>query len=64
MKNWSNKMELEEDAEFKITKNSNDWKFEFSLKHRGFQFIRGKVYDKSAEKWTSCGVSNTKIQDP
>ena len=57
-------MELEEDVEFEITKNDNDWKFEFSLKYRGFQFIRGKVYDKSAEKLTSCGVSNTKIQDP
>ena len=57
-------MDIEEDAEFKITKNDNDWKFEFSLKYRGFQFIRGKVYDKSADKLTSCGVSNTKIQDP
>ena len=43
-------MDIEEDAELEITKNSNDWKFEFSLKHKGFQFIRGKVYDKSAEK--------------
>ena len=29
-------MELEEDAEFEITKNDNDWKFEFSLKYKGF----------------------------
>jgi len=57
-------MDIEEDAEFNITKNDNDWKFEFSLKYKGFQFIRGKVYDKSADKLTSCGVSNTEIQDP
>ena len=64
MKNSSEKMELEEDAEFKITKNDNDWKFEFKLFYKGFKFIRGKVYDKSAEKLTSCGVSNNEIQDP
>ena len=29
-------MELEEDAEFEITQNDNDWKFEFSLKYKGF----------------------------
>ena len=29
-------MDVEEDAEFEITKNNNDWKFEFSLKYRGF----------------------------
>ena len=29
-------MDVEEDAEFKITKNDNDWKFEFSLKYKGF----------------------------
>ena len=29
-------MELEEDAEFEITKNDNDWKFEFSVKYKGF----------------------------
>ena len=57
-------MDVEKNTKFEITKNDNDWKFDFSLKHRGFQFIRGKVYDKSADKLTSCGVSNTKIQDP
>ena len=29
-------MDIEEDAEFNITKNKNDWKFEFSLKYKGF----------------------------
>ena len=43
-------MDVEEDAKFKITKNNNDWKFEFKMYYKGFNFIRGKVYDKSAEK--------------
>ena len=57
MRKYERKKGYVEEPEFKITKNENDWKFEFSLKYKGFKFIRGKVYDKTAEKDSSCGVS-------
>ena len=45
-------------SKFKITRNKNDWKFEFNLIIDGFKFVRAKVpYSKTADKLTSCGVS-------
>ena len=36
--------------------DKNDWKFEFSLFKEGMKFLRGKIYNKTAEKLTSLGV--------
>ena len=49
--------------EFKIT-NENDWKFEFVISHEKVRRIRPKIYSKSAEKVSSCGVSSMGTQDP
>ena len=45
------------DPEFKITKGKNDWKFEFVISQKKVRRIRPKIYSKTAEKLTSCGVS-------
>lgn len=49
---------------FKLTRNQNDWKFEFKLFKNGILFIRGKIYIKSLELLTSKGVSLKSTADP
>ena len=49
---------IENKPEFQITKNENDWKFEFAIAYKGFKYIRAKIYSKSAEKLTNSGVAN------
>jgi hypothetical protein len=48
--------DFEDDPKFKITRGENDWKFEFSITQKKFKFIRAKVYGKTADGLTSCGV--------
>ena len=55
---------LSKQAEFKITRNKNDWKFEFKISKDGFTYLRPKFYGKTAFLLTSLGVSNKNIGDP
>ena len=59
-----NHSEVEKEAEFKITKKENDWKFEFSISKEGFKYVKPKFYGKSAFLLTSLGVSYKNIGDP
>ena len=49
---------------FKISKNQNDWKFEFKIFKDNKLLFRFKIYDKTAERLSSLGVSNFEIADP
>ncbi len=42
---------------FKIVKGANDWKFEFVVLKDEYRIFRMKVYDKTIEIMTSCGVA-------
>ena len=49
---------------FEITKNNNDWCFEFTIFLDNYRLFRFKLYDKTAEKNASKGVKNKKTLDP
>ena len=53
-----------DDVDFKVTKNSNQWKFEFSLFWNKFKQVRLKFYNKTIEKLISLGVMNDSLGDP
>jgi len=42
----------------KITRGENDWKFEYSINKENFEYIRSKIYSKTADKLTSLGVKH------
>jgi hypothetical protein len=48
---------------FEITKGKNDWKYEFTIIYGNQRLIRFKLYDKTAERFTSKGVKNRSIVD-
>ena len=56
--------EVKQEADFKITRNKNDWKFEFTISKDGFKYLRPKFYGKTAFLLTCLGVSNKNIRDP
>ena len=47
-----------------ITRGENDWKHEVVVYKNKTRVIRLKVYCKTADKLTSCGVANQNTYDP
>ena len=47
-----------------ISKNKNNWIHEITVHEENKRLLRLKVYCKTADKLTSCGVANKKICDP
>lgn len=44
--------------------NDNDWCYKFDIFYKGSCFVRFKIYDKTAERLSSKGVTNMEIGDP
>ena len=46
---------------FEISKNNNDWTFQFKIKKNGFTLVRAKIYGKTEMLLMSTGVRENKI---
>ena len=55
-----------EQINMKISRDENDWKYEFSIieNDENIRSMRFKIYDKTAEKFTSKGVTHMETRDP
>ena len=47
-----------------ITNNENDWKFEITIFKNKIRYVRLKIYCKTLEFLTQCGVENFSLKDP